>query len=174
MNSRIFVDKSVKLTFLTTFARTHAEKDVPLHPKFNSQDMKFIKTLKTIPLLASALLVVSSCSEEPANMECDVETIWLELSEPSLIFDDPTTAYKYKDKTVSTEADGLNINWEVKPNCELESYPVYFTLTAGATAYIYDENGGKRVFNSGDVVEFSEERKTTVEVISQDGAWSKR
>jgi hypothetical protein len=174
MKSQILVNKSVGLTFFTTFAHAHAEKDVPLHPKIIFIDMNFFKTLKTIPLLLPAMLVTGACSDEPANMECDVETIWLEIDDPSSVFDDPSTAYTYLDYMVSTEADGLNINWEVKPSCELGAYPVCFTLTPGATAYIYDENGARTLFRSGDVVDFSDERKTIIEVVSQDGAWSKR
>ena len=174
MKSEILVNKSVGLTFFTTFAYVHAKNDVPLHPKIIFLSMNFFKTLKTIPLLLSAMLVTSACSDEPANMECDVETIWLEIDDPSSVFDDPSMAYMYLDYMVSTEADGLNINWEVKPDCELGAYPVYFTLTPGATAYIYDENGARILFRSGDVVDFSDERKTIVEVVSQDGAWSKR
>lgn len=173
MNSLIFMDKSAKLTFLTTFVRTHAEKDVPLHPKFNSQDMKFIKTLKTIPLLASALLVVSSCSEEPANMECDVESIWVHIDDPLTIFtpehiEDTLIAH------VSTMPEGKDISWTVKSNCELGSYQLFFTTTPGAKAYVYDEETGmKRSLKSGDLFDFSDEKKTRIQIVSEDGQWSK-
>ena len=144
---------------------------------FILHDMKFPVIFKTSAMLA-AVLTLSNCSEEPANMECDIETLWVVPDNPSDVFDNPTLAYKYSYRHgydgVSTEADGLNINWEVKTNCVLGSYPVYFTLTAGATSYVYDANGTRRAFNSGDVVDFSDERKTTVEVVSEDGAWSKQ
>lgn len=121
-------------------------------------------------LAVGASLMLTSCSDEPENMECDIETIWVEVDDPSSLFYSATDVRK----TVNTTAQGKWINWRVREESVLGSYPVCYTTTKGATVFFVDENGQRTAFSSGDVVDFSDERKTYVEVVSQDGQWSKR
>lgn len=129
---------------------------------------------KNLFYLGVVALFLIACSEEPANMECDVENIWVHVDNPRSIFypaqiDNGDTLI-----IVSTSEEGKFITWTVKTVCDPGAYPVYFTTTPGAKSFIYDENGSKRAFSSGEVVDFSNEKKTTIEIISEDGAWNKQ
>ena len=118
-------------------------------------------------------LLLSACSEEPANMECDVEGIWIHVDDPLSLFTLEHVEDTLKAE-ILTSPEGRYLTWIVKNTAQPGSYPVYLTTTAGATVYIYGEDGVKRPFNNGEVVDFANEKKTLVEVISEDRAWSKQ
>lgn len=117
--------------------------------------------------------MVCACSEEPANMECDVESIWVHVDQPTSLFTPERVGDTLKAE-VSTSPEGRYITWLLKNGAEPGSYPVYLTTTPGATVYIYSEVGVKRPFNNGEVVHFAGEKKTVIEVVSEDRAWSKQ
>ena len=118
-------------------------------------------------------LLLSACSEEPANMECDIERIWIHVDDPLSLFTPEHVEDTLKAEVKTKDVDRF-ITWNVKNGCAPSGYPVYFMTTPGASAYIYDANGTKRPFAQGEVVDFSNWKTTTIEIISEDRAWSKQ
>lgn len=114
-------------------------------------------------------------------MECDIERIWIHVDDPSLLFGKLNVRDTLYNKRVDNESgiviteEGFrSITWEAFPTAVVESYPVFLTTTPGATVYIFGDDGVKRPFSNGTVVDFANEKKTVIEVISEDKAWSKQ
>lgn len=131
--------------------------------------------MKKLFLLPLALLglMATSCSEEPLNMECDIETAYIHVDDPgSLFYDDSETdivAYANLGGVIPTATD--SIGFTVRTGCTPGQYPFYITITPGAKAYIVEADGQTRPFKSGDLVDFADGHVTTLRIVSEDGAW---
>lgn len=130
-----------------------------------------MKKFLVLPLCIAALSF-TSCSEEPLNMECDILYASVHLDDPNSIFRDENDTLSNKGKVQSTvETD---IKFEYKKGAVVGSMPLTLTVTDGAKAYIIDEaTQTKTLFQNGDIVDFSGNRKVKFNVVSQDGAWNR-
>ena len=127
--------------------------------------MKKIFGLTT--LLAAALLGMSSCSEEPLNAECDIESVSLHLDEPGKYF--------YHDydtlQTVPSTAD--SIGFVIRSYENVGALPVTLKITPGAKAYVLGADGAETPFRNGQMLDFSDEQVQRIRVVSEDGNWNR-
>lgn len=130
------------------------------------------KVLLFVPL---AIAAFASCSEEPLNMECDIERAYFHIDDPSQLFYSgqygDTLAYSSLNGEIPTATD--SVGFTVRTDCQPGSYPVYLTTTPGSSVYVLDAAGHKSPFTNGDLMDFSDGKVTQVMVVSQDGAWSR-
>lgn len=133
-----------------------------------------MKKLLFLPLAFAAFTFVS-CSEEPLNMECDIEKAYIHVDNPAELFYDgqqgDTLAYAELNGMVPSAVD--SIGFTVRTDCNPGQYPLYLTLTPGAKAYILSADGSKAPFNNGSAIDFSNENITRILVVSEDGEWSR-
>lgn len=133
-----------------------------------------MKKFFLLPLSLAAFLF-TSCSSEPLNMECDIEKAYIHVDNPSDLFYDgqfgDTLAYSELNGQVPSAAD--SIGFTVRTDCTPGQYPLFLTLTPGATAYVLNEDGSRLPFVSGNKIDFSNDKVTRIQVVSQDGAWKR-
>lgn len=130
-----------------------------------------MKKLLLLPLALLALLTIS-CSDEPLNMECDIEKAYISLPDPTALFHEgkaADTLYNAKNAgEIPTTIDTLK--WVVRIDAKLAQYPLFIETTRGAKAFLED-NGTLTPFSNGMKVDFSDERFVHLRVVSEDGAW---
>lgn len=133
-----------------------------------------MKKIFLLPFAIAAFCFVS-CSDEPLNMECDIEKAYIHVDDPMVLFYDghagDTLAYAELNGAVPTASD--SIGFTVRTDCTPGAYPLYLTLTPGAKAFVLSEEGGKTAFSNGNLVDFSEGRVTRIQIVSEDGDWSR-
>lgn len=117
--------------------------------------------------MAAPLLFASCIREEPENMECDIETISLHLDEPTKIF---YHDYDTLQTVISTEN---NIVFTIRSYADINSAPTTLHVTEGASVYLVAEDGTQTPFQNGSSLDFSDEKKLSFHVVSQDKAWSR-
>lgn len=117
--------------------------------------------------MAAPLLFASCIREEPENMECDIETISLHLDEPTKIF---YHDYDTLQTVISTEN---NIVFTIRSYADINSAPTTLRVTEGASVYLVAEDGTQTPFQNGSSLDFSDEKKLSFRVVSQDKAWSR-
>lgn len=117
--------------------------------------------------MAAPLLFASCIREEPENMECDIETISLHLDEPTKIF---YHDYDTLQTVISTEN---NIVFTIRSYADINSAPTTLRVTEGASVYLVAEDGTQTPFQNGSSLDFSDEKKLSFHVVSQDKAWSR-
>lgn len=118
-------------------------------------------------LFASAVLGLASCSEEPLNAECDIESVSLHVDNP--------TKYFYHDydtlQVIATTTD--SIGFLIRSYENVSSLPVTLSVTDGASVYIVDEDGKATAFKNGQSLDFADEKVQHLKVVSQDGMWNR-
>lgn len=133
-----------------------------------------MKKLFFLPLAFAAFTFVS-CSEEPLNMECDIEKAYIHLDNPAELFYDgqygDTLAYAELNGAVPTAND--SIGFTVRTDCQPGQYPLYLTVTPGAKTYVLGEDGSKQLFKNGQLIDFANDKVTRLQVVSEDGEWSR-
>ena len=120
-----------------------------------------------VALISAPLLFASCIREEPENMECDIETISLHLEEPTKIF---YHDYDTLQTVISTEN---NIVFTIRSYADINSAPTTLRVTEGASVYLVAEDGTQTPFQNGSSLDFSDEKKLSFHVVSQDKAWSR-
>lgn len=133
--------------------------------------MKHLYRLISAMLIASATALVVSCeSGEPLNMECDITSISLDMSNPLDVFYAADNARKSIDEQTLTYTEDT-ITFICRTDCEIGAVPVTLSVTDGAVAYHYGEHGENAPFTNGTAVDFSNEQIQHFHIVSQDGAW---
>ena len=107
-------------------------------------------------LAVAVCSVFTSCfKDEPLNAECDIEQVYVHLSDPSSVF------FNAGDTLLTVSSDVQRIVFRKKDNADVSRLALWFRLTEGAT--ITPTNGS--------VQDFSDDREVTYRVTSQDGQW---
>lgn len=125
--------------------------------------MKHINILMTA-LACTGMLTASCISEEPLNMECDIEEVVLNVENPTTLF------YHDYDATQQIPSTADSVRFEVKSTATVGSLPVSLRITPGATAYLMGE---VVPFENGTSLDFSNGRRQTFRIISEDGQWDR-
>ena len=125
-------------------------------------------------LFAPALvltLALSSCSEEPDNLECDIE-------EACIAVDDWSTIFTQEDDMTKRTSDGKDltyvtdsIGFKVKHNANITTLPLQLKVTEGATVELQSADGQWEPFSNGSQVDFSGEQIRLFRITSQSGTW---
>lgn len=127
---------------------------------------KSMKKFFLLPL-AFAAMGFASCSDEPLNAECDIESVTLGVETPEAVF------YHAYDATQSVPSTADSIGFLIRHYVDVESIPVNLTVTPGATVYVVGADGTESLFKNGSSLDFSDEQIQRFHVVSQDGAWSR-
>lgn len=102
--------------------------------------------------------MLSSCfKDEPLNAECDIEEVYVHTDNPSDFF------FAASDTLVNVPSDLSDITFNVKVGADLSNMAPIFKVTDGAT--MEPANGSPHDFSDG--------RKVTYKVTSQDGQWNR-
>lgn len=126
-------------------------------------------------VLAFTAFTIVSCSDEPLNMECDIERAYIHVDNPSELFyngqDGDTLAYANMGGVIPTAND--TIGFIVREDCVPGQYPFYIQITPGAKAYMLSEDGTRIPFHNGSLIDFSNEKVTYLQIVSEDGAFAR-
>ncbi len=125
------------------------------------------KFLGSFVLLAAAMTTLSSCSEEPLNAECDIESVSLHLDEPSRYFYHDYDTLQVVPSTMS------DITFIIRSYENVGSLPVTLKVTPGARIYREIYNDKTNEFHNGQMLDFSDEQVQQLVVVSEDGKWSR-
>ncbi|MGN0028408.1 MAG: PCMD domain-containing protein [Marinilabiliaceae bacterium] len=107
--------------------------------------------------LAGFATLASGCfKDEPLNSECDIEQVFLSLSDPGALF------FRDNDTLVSLSSVETNAVFHVREDADLSSIAPHFTLSEGAS--IVPADGEPHDFSAGPV---------TYVVTSADGRYSR-
>lgn len=122
--------------------------------------------LSMLLALSSTILMVSCISDAPLEIECDINEMYVHLDNPLDIFNSESdTLHQFL--PIDTK-----YVFSVKHNASLGSYPVYFKISRGSTAYIVID--GKEIpFENGQLVNFTNERVQKFVIRCESGEWSK-
>ncbi len=118
------------------------------------------KLRRTATLCAAASAIsccLTSCfKEEPLNSECDIESVYVSLSDPNSLF------VRSKDTLITLTSIDKTARFNVRPTADISSISPLFVLTPGAT--ISPANGSAQDFTNGPIV---------YTVTSEDGNWKR-
>lgn len=126
--------------------------------------------------LAMTSLLMSSCfGDEPKNMECDIESIAINLENPTDIF-----YWDYNSKKTVKLDDGFDdifyttdsIPFIVRYDAVIGELPVTVGATEGATVYL-SQNNEYVPFRNGSLVDFSGEQTRLFRIVSEDGVYNR-
>lgn len=114
-----------------------------------------------------SFLMASCIKSELPNTECDIEAV-------SLHFDTPSDFFYHEYDTMQIVISSENeIVFTVRSYANVQSVPITFRITEGASIYIITAEGNKTPFTNGSPVDFSEEKEQHFLVVSEDGMWSR-
>lgn len=115
--------------------------------------------------LAAAATLSSCISEEPLNMECDIE-------QAELIMDNPLTLFYHDYDACINEVplSSDSIRFMIRPTANAGEIPLRLTTTPGSKVY---RAGEATPFENGTPVDFSDERQQQFRVVSEDGQWER-
>lgn len=122
-------------------------------------------SLLSLAALAAAGGMTSCISEEPLNMECDIEQAQLLPSDVSSLF------YHDFDAHVSVPSTSDSICFVAKPHASVGQIPLQLTLTPGARAY---RAGESTPWQNGTALDFSHGQEQRFRVVSEDGEWERQ
>ncbi len=111
--------------------------------------------------------MLSCIKAEQANTECDIEAVSLHLETPTDIF---YHEYDTLQTVISTVND---IVFVIRSYAHVQSVPVTFRVTSGASIYMKNDDGGEVPFRNGSSIDLSDERVLHFRIVSQDKAWSR-
>lgn len=120
-----------------------------------------------VALVAMPIVLASCIKAEQANTECDIEAVSLHLEDPTNLF---YHEYDTIQTVISTEND---IVFVIRSYTNIQSVPVTFRITNGATLYVKDDNGVETLFQNGSSIDLSNERVYHFRVVSEDRVWSR-
>ncbi len=129
-----------------------------------------MKKLLFFPI-ALLSLVFTSCSEEPANMECDIESVSIHFDNPELFFDVVDDTLKSVATSADLTYDTDSIGFKVKTKAVVGSYGLTIATTPGATVYFVEADGSVSPYRNGTPVDFSDEKIQVFRIVSEDGVW---
>lgn len=138
-----------------------------MHPNLSKQHFKNMNKASFVALVAVTILLSSCIKTEQANTECDIEAVSLHLETPIDFF---YHEYDTLQTVISTEND---IVFVIRSYTQIQSVPVTFRITNGATLYIKNENGEEVPFRNGSSIDVSNEQVYHFRVVSEDKAWSR-
>lgn len=122
----------------------------------------FLVTLTTV-----SLLLTSCIKSELPNTECDIEEV-------SLHFDTPADFFYHEYDTVqSVISSSNNIVFVVRSYANVQSVPITFRVTPGASIFLVSEDGVESLFQNGSSVDFSDEKVWRFRIVSEDKLWSR-
>lgn len=125
------------------------------------------KTLGITALLAAAFGVMTSCSEEPMNAECDIEMVSLHLDNPIKYF------YHDYDTLQTVPSTVTDVTFLIRSYENVGSLPVTLKVTSGAKVFLPGDNEQRVEFRNGDSLDFSDEQVQQLLVVSEDGQWNR-
>ena len=121
-----------------------------------------------IPFLAIAAGVLSSCIPgEPNNAECDIESVFVHVDNPTGIFHHEYDTLKVVGSATS------QIVFLIRSQENVSLLPVTLSTTPGARAYIQETDGTFTEFRNGSLVDFSNEKKQVFKIVSEDRNWNR-
>ena len=125
------------------------------------------KKISALILLGGLAGMMTSCTDEPLNAECDIEAVSLHFEEPErLMYHDYDTL-----QTVPSVVD--SVSFLVRNYARIGSVPLTLRVTEGATPYLMSADGQWEVFRNGSSVDFSNEQVRRFRIVSQDKAWER-
>ncbi len=127
--------------------------------------MKKIIALATLSL--GLFAGMTSCSEEPLNAECDIESVSLALDEPDRYF------YHDYDTLQVIPSTADSIGFIIRSYESVGMVPLTLHVTPGAKVYTLQADGSEVVFHNGQALDFSNEQVHRLKVVSEDGNWNR-
>lgn len=125
-----------------------------------------MKNLLSAALFAALAISLGACmGDEPLNQECDITEARLEMDNPLDIFEQAHEAVWKELEYDST------VCFLARPDAQPREIALHLTLTPGATAYI---DGQDTPFQNGTKVDFTDEKKHSFKVVSEDRQWTRR
>lgn len=118
-------------------------------------------------LSLTTVMAMSSCSEEPLNAECDIESVSLHLDNPVKYFYHDYDTLQIVPSTVS------DITFIIRSYENVGSIPVTLKVTPGAKIYQCIYNDKENEFKNGQMLDFSDEKVQQLMVVSEDGQWNR-
>lgn len=125
-----------------------------------------MKNLLSAALFAALAISLGACmGDEPLNQECDITEARLEMDNPLDLFEQAHEAVWKELEYDST------VCFLARPDAQPREIALHLTLTPGATAYI---DGQDTPFQNGTKVDFTDEKKHSFKVVSEDRQWTRR
>lgn len=118
-------------------------------------------------LLIFVGLLTSCIQEEAPNSECDIEVV-------SVHVDNPIGIFHHEYDTLKSVASSSNqIVFLIRSQENVSQLPLTLKVTSGATAFIQESDGTFSEFKNGTLVDFSNEKKQRLRILSEDKKWNR-